>query len=224
MDSRPATTTGSVHFIERRAAPTGNGSARPVLDLLVAGIEGLAHGLALLDDECQLLYCNTAARTKLTVSGWTMRGGAFCGPPPPHHGAWGAKVRQVCLRRMRQLFEVGSGEAASMAALVPVLSTGRRCALLVLGRDELCGALELQLFAAMHKLSYAEGQVLRQLSLGLSPAQIAQRHGVAACTVLTQVAAVRAKTRSPSVRHLLAQLSRIPALLPTILDAAANEA
>ncbi len=85
---------------------------------------------------------------------------------------------------------------------------------MVFGREELCGSVELQMFALQHQLTHAETQVLRQLTRGLSASAIALEHGVGCNTILTQVAAIRAKTSCPSIRSLMATLARMPPMSP----------
>ncbi|KQP35294.1 hypothetical protein ASF44_18240 [Pseudorhodoferax sp. Leaf274] len=103
--------------------------------------------------------------------------------------------------------------------LSPLALPQAQLAFAVFGRDELCGSVELQMFALRYQLTPAETAVLRQLCRGLNAAAIAQDHGVARTTVLTQIAAIRAKTQSSSVRSLLDALARMPpvrALVPSM--------
>jgi DNA-binding CsgD family transcriptional regulator len=207
--------------------PATSGDALPVAqpegataaDFLLAGLDGSAHGVAILDDVSRIIYSNSMARTTLAKAGWTMDRGLLRSGRAPECDAWNEALYQVCHRGRHQLFELSAPEGCRFAALVPVVVKGSRRAFVTLGRHELCGGIELQLFASRCGLTYAEGQVLCQLVRGLRSAEIASAHGVTLSTVLTQVAAIRGKTMSSSVRQLLSTLSRMPPLRPAAMGA-----
>jgi DNA-binding CsgD family transcriptional regulator len=190
----------------REPRPAADDDDATLIDLLLAGLEGSAQGVALFDSGYRLVYCNGSARVTLGAA--------------QRSAAWMDALRHVCQLGRRYLLEVQDGGRPRFAVLAPVEFNSRRWAFVMLGRDELCGTLELQMFASRHRLTLAESQVLHKLSLGLKPAEIATAHGVALSTVMTQVAALRAKTLSTSVRHLLCTLSRLPALRPVVATAA----
>jgi DNA-binding CsgD family transcriptional regulator len=191
------------------APPSAAGALMP---LLLAGLDTLAQGVALVDEDFHVVYANAAARAAFARCGCLVAGGQLRCRRPADQALWCQALHKVCGGERRELIELCGGEAPTFAALVPAPGMGRCWAFVTFGRDELCGALELQLFASRHGLTYAECEVLRKLSCGLKPAEIAQAHGVAISTVLTQVAAVRAKTVCSSVRQLLSRLSRLPQL------------
>ena len=83
-------------------------------------------------------------------------------------------------------------------------------AMVVLGKRNLCGELPMLAFAREHQLTAAELQVLQSLCSGLQPQEIAQRHGVAISTVRTQIASVRAKTATESIRDLVSMVAQLP--------------
>ena len=70
--------------------------------------------------------------------------------------------------------------------------------------------IQFAAFAREHQLTAAEQQVLQSLCAGLQPQEIAQRHGVAISTVRTQIASVRAKTATESIRDLVAMVAQLP--------------
>jgi DNA-binding CsgD family transcriptional regulator len=193
------------------AAPL-SAAAGALMPLLLAGLDTLAQGVALVDQEFRVAYANASARATLARCGWLVVGGQLRCARPADQALWSQALHKVCGSERRELIELCAGDAPTFAALVPAPGPGRCWAFVTFGRDELCGALELQLFASRHGLTYAECEVLRKLSLGLKATEIAQAHGVAISTVLTQVAAVRAKTLCSSVRQLLSRLSRLPQL------------
>lgn len=183
------------------------------LEPLLAGLDGLAHGVAVLDAAGHVKYANAAARSVMAELGWggdSARVSAMA-PVPARH--WSDALHRVCHRGFRELLHVPQGEGFCYAAVAPVKVRDVSFAFVTFGRDELCGPVELQMFAQHCGLTSAEGMVLRQLCRGLTAAQIAQAHGVALCTVLSQIAAIRNKTLVKSVRELLDSLSRMPPLM-----------
>ncbi len=218
---RPAART-ALHSAPSSTASQHAGAAAPLdvataADFLLAGLDNSAHGVAILDDASMLIYSNGMARATLAKAGWAIDRGLLRSPRARECDAWFEALHQVCHRGLHQLFELSGSEGCRFAALVPVVVNGVRRAFVTLGRHELCGGIELQLFASRCGLTYAEGQVLCQLVRGLKAAEIARAHGVTLSTVQTQVAAIRAKTMSSSVRQLLSTLSRMPPLRPALL-------
>jgi DNA-binding CsgD family transcriptional regulator len=177
-----------------------------------AALEGLAQGVAVLDEVGHIDYSNPAARALLHRAGWGCADGSLRGPDATEQSAVSRALQRVCRQGWMQLVSVGGG--ATHAALSPVDIGPHRRALLTLGREAVCGAIELQLFAANCELTLAESRVLSHLTRGLRPAEIARLHGVRESTVLTQVASLRNKTRSTSVRDLLDHVSRLPGFAP----------
>jgi hypothetical protein len=181
---------------------------------LLAGLDGLAHGMAIFDASGCLRYANAAARAVLARLGWCTSAYSSHSTSPEHHRRWSDALHRVCQRGLRELFELPGGATPGFAAMVPVATQGECAAFVTFGREELCGAIELQMFALRYGLTLAESQVLRQLCRGLKAAEIARAHGVSASTVLTQISAIRNKTLFASVRLLLDTLSRMPPLNP----------
>ncbi|WP_436191015.1 helix-turn-helix transcriptional regulator [Pseudorhodoferax sp. LjRoot39] len=185
----------------------------PVLTALVAGLERCAHGMALLDAAGEAWFANASARAlfKRLASG---------ADPDPQRVRWPrdrhAVLAKVCLQGHRELVELKLPKGSVSVALLPVPVRDRQLAFALFGREEICGPVELQQFALRHQLTMAETQVLGALCRGLVANDIALVHGVARTTVLTQIAAIRTKTGSPSVRALLALMSRMPQLVPLI--------
>jgi DNA-binding CsgD family transcriptional regulator len=190
-------------FIQRRGDDDA-AAARLELASLHTGLEGLAHGVALIDGESVVRYANAAARVALKHLDL-------------HQGLWAEAIRRVCERGRRELVEVCSDAQTAFAALVPVAVARGHWAFVTFGRQELCGAIELQMFSSRHGLTLTEAAVLRELTRGLQAEDIARLHGVARSTVLTQIAAIRHKTGTHSVRQLLDTLSRMPPLTPFAL-------
>jgi DNA-binding NarL/FixJ family response regulator len=84
--------------------------------------------------------------------------------------------------------------------------------LFVLGALEKPTSLTLQFFCQAHRLTSAEGTVLDGLCRGLSPSQVAARGGVTVATVRSQITAIRSKTQTASLAHLLRMVAALPPL------------
>lgn len=175
---------------------------------LIGGLDRLSHGVALLDASGVAHYANAAARVQL----------ALIASQPPQQSTdalrWQTALRQVCHQGRRELVQMRIAGTTKVVVLTPLRMTDESVAFAVFSREELCGSVELQMFALQYQLTGAETAVLRKLSDGLKPAAIAQAHCVARTTVLTQVAAIRSKTRCSSVRNLLETLARMPPVRP----------
>lgn len=181
---------------------------------LRAGLDRLAHGVALLDEAGTVRFANVSARSLWSRLGWTARAEEA---PLRLPACWAHALAQVCAKERRQLLRVRMPDDTTMSVVLsPLALPQAQLAFVVFGRDELCGSVELQMFALRHQLTHAETMVLRQLCRGLNAAAIAQDHGVARTTVLTQIAAIRAKTQSTSVRSLLDALARMPPVHPLV--------
>lgn len=107
------------------------------------------------------------------------------------------------------------GELTSLA-FVPVQGDDdpltSPCALLVFGRQEVCGPLSVQFFAHQHGMTGAESAVLVALCNGHSPRRIADDHGTAISTIRTHILNIRGKTGVRSITDLLCVASRLPPL------------
>lgn len=191
--------------VTRQADPS---DIRVLHAALLAGVDKLAHGVALLDGSGRARFANASALQLWARLGWTPHsmGGPLRLPP-----YWAQALHQVCAKGRRELLRVTTPNNVALAVVLsPLPLPHERLAFAVFGRDELCGSVELQMFALRYQLTHAETAVLRQLCRGLNAAAIALDHGVARTTVLTQIAAVRAKTQSSSIRNLLDALARMP--------------
>lgn len=177
--------------------------------LVMAGMDSLGHGVAVFDAEGRLHYANSAARSLLQQLHWSSGEPASPSQLPPR---WTEALAKVCSKGRRELAPLPSGEPRAYAAMVPIECDGQRLAYVIFGREELCGAVELELFALRHGMTAAEGEVLRQLCQGMPAAAIARSRHVSVATVLSQIGAIRQKTACRTVRQLLHGLSRMPQL------------
>lgn len=103
-------------------------------------------------------------------------------------------------------------------AIVPLgLAAG---AILMLGKRKVCDDLSAEAFGRQYKLTSAEARVLKHLSVGRRPAEIAREQGVALSTVRTQIGCMREKTGTPSIGALISELARLPPLLSLLREMA----
>jgi DNA-binding CsgD family transcriptional regulator len=203
-------------FMQRGAAAAPSDRS---LEPLLAGLDGLAHGVALFDISGRLRYANANAHALLTRLQAQEQGRARAEGASERPRRWADALNRVCHRGLRELFEIASGAggtSVAYAAMVPVMTEGERLAFVTFGKDDICGPVELQMFASRYGLTSMECRVLRQLCRGHKATEIALLHGVSKSTVLTQIAAVRSKTQSRSVRELMDTLSRMPPLNPAL--------
>lgn len=107
------------------------------------------------------------------------------------------------------------GELTSLA-FAPVQSDDdlqtSPCALLIFGRQEVCGPLSVQFFAREHGMTATESAVLAALCNGHSPQRIAADLGTAISTIRTHILKIREKIGVRSITDLLCVASRLPPL------------
>ncbi len=195
--------------VARPTSPSAPFAPLDAMPLVMAGVECLGHGLAVFDANARLHYANGAAQALLRQLGWEA---AEPGAPCPLPARWLEALVKVCSKGRRELAALPRGEPRGHAAMVPIHSDGQPLAFVIFSREELCGAVELELFALRHGMTLAEGEVLRQLCHGMAAAAIARSRQVSVSTVLSQISAIRQKTACRTVRQLLHALSRMPQL------------
>lgn len=179
---------------------------------LAQGLDALAHGIALFNAAGSLRYANAKARALLDrrAEQWSRLPGTATAVAANN---WHDAVRRVCTQSRRELLLLPMGDNEISIALLPVHAGGEVLAIAVFGREEICGPIELLLFARSCELTHAETRVLGQLCSGLTARAVALLHGVSPTTVMTQIAAIRGKTASTSVRRLLDALAKLPPLV-----------
>lgn len=203
-------------FVERR----NTDATHNALLCMLSAFDALANGLAVVTAHGNVLYANRVARQTLQDLGWTRNSSPLCLVPPAHATEWNTALHSTCSRQTHHVVDIagpGSVHEELYAALTPLAVGSQNCALVTLGRSNLCGALELQMFAMLHRLSTAEGQVLRHICHGHRPSAIADLQGTAVSTVLSHLSAIRSKTDCTSVQDLLRKVARLPPIRPLIL-------
>lgn len=203
--------------------PERRGGAALMARLMTLLLDEIDYGLLLLAEGSQVLHANHAARASLDAQhplqllGHELRARLAKDVAPLHNA-----LHAAASRGLRRLLTVGEGEQRAGISVVPlaapgeVTQAGSAATLLVLGRREVCGSLAVHGFAREYRLSPSEEQVLAALCEGLSPNEVAERHGVKIATVRTQIANLRAKTGAESIRALVKQVAVLPPLVGTL--------
>ena len=212
---------------ERRSA-----ASRLITRWFAQMLDEIDYGMLLLTDETHVVHVNHAARRTLgedhplQLLGHELRVRRARDLAPLH-----LALANAARRGLRTLLALGEEEERVCVAVVPLPAfDDDRChaALVVFGRQQMCEELSVQWFARAHRLTLAETQVLTLLCAGERPIEIARQQGVALSTVRTQIGSIRAKTKAPSIRGLVRQVSVLPPLLgalrPPSGDAPASSA
>lgn len=219
--------------VERPATQRWDGLAprRPRADVtegcLALMLDQIDHGVLLLDESQRLLHTNRAARTHLARHpGLQSLGGMLVADDPRDQAALKTAVRAAATCGLRRMLTIGGETHGLVVVILPLpraddeeddaVRAGPARVLLMMSRHAICSELSAQGFARDHGLSSAEGQVLMGLCQGHPPAEIAARQGVALSTVRTQIANIRLKTRSSSIRDLVQRVARLPPMLSVI--------
>lgn len=205
------TTDGAAAFADAKSLDHAPPSALAMMDALMAGLDQVGQGVAILDDAGHLHMANHLASVAFAQAGFLRDHGRLRCMHPDLEIRWGACLHDVCaLGRTRLLALPVEGAGVLALSLTPVLVDRRRLAFAAFGRHGLCDPVALTHFARRHSLTRTETRVLERLAQGLKAADIARAHGVAVSTVMTQMASIRAKTGTGSVRRLMETLSRLP--------------
>ena len=181
-------------------------------DLCFAVLDEIDHGLLVLGNRGEVKFANRAA--------WR----ACADPAHPLQIRAGAvelaagRDQQRLLRAVddaiggrRSMVDLGTDDDRHCVALVPLATSSPvPTVLVILGRQGGHDVVALQLFAKTHGLTAAETSVLAALTEGLRPRDIAERNGVAVCTVRTQIRDMRIKTSTDSIGALMRIVGRLP--------------
>jgi DNA-binding CsgD family transcriptional regulator len=190
-------------------------------------LDQIDYGVLLLDESQRLLHVNRAAHVHLARRpGLQALGGMLVADDLRDQVALKTAIKAASSCGLRRMLTIGGEVHGLVVAVVPlpradddeddVATAGARRVLLMMSRHAICSELSAQGFARDHGLSSAEGHVLMGLCLGHPPAEIATRQGVALSTVRTQIANIRLKTHSASIRDLVQRVAQLPPMLSVI--------
>jgi DNA-binding CsgD family transcriptional regulator len=193
--------------------------------LMMLALDEIDHGMLIVDQEQRVLHCNHAARLELEAGHPLMiEGGSLLARDPAHHDALQDALQSAHRRSLRRMLTLNGGAVRARLSIVPLPAWAGEASpsatLLVLAKHQVCGALAVQGYSRAHKLSPGEEQVLAGLCDGLSPAELAEVHGVAISTVRSQIANIRAKTRTGNIRDLIQQVAVLPPLVGALRGSA----
>lgn len=203
--------------------PERRSGAALMARLMVLALDEIDYGLVVVGDDSTVLHANHAAKVELDgqhplqFDGRQLRARDGRDQVQLNEALHGAGRRGL-----RRLLSLGDGSARAVVSVVPLPAgeSGSSATLLVLGKSQVCGALSVQGYARAHKLSPGEEQVLAALCQGDSPADIAKNNGVAISTVRTQIANIRAKTGTDSIRSLIHEVAVLPPLVGALRHSA----
>ncbi len=184
-------------------------------------LEELDHGVLLLNAAGAVLHCNLAARRSLDPSHPLELVGHQLRTRLPSDATALAEALEAAEQDGRRcLLRLGDEQAGCGRANIVIVPLNRdvnqAAVLLILERRQLCGDLAAQWFALRHQLTPAETEVLKALSAGAKPSDVALLQGVAISTVRSQIQSIRSKSGADSIGELLRQLAMLPPLVSTL--------
>lgn len=181
-------------------------------------LEELDYGVLVLNAAGRVLHSNLAARRGLDAEHPLELSGHQIRAHDPRDAAQLADALRAAEHDGRRcLLRLGQGRSQANVVVVPLNRDVTQAAvLLVLERRQLCGELAAQWFALRYGLTPTETEVLKALSAGTRPNEVASSQGVAISTVRTQIQSIRAKSGADSIGELLRQLAVLPPLMSTL--------
>lgn len=195
--------------------------ARDGLTLVQALLDHVHCGVTIVGPDLRLLFANQAAvrecahhtmlridRNHLILAAARHHGDLTRGIGSARSGRW-------------SLVQLVQGDDRLMLALLPLWpgTEAEGPVLMLFGLRCQCTPLAIQFYAQSCRLTPAETVVLRSLSEGLSPKQIARRQHVELSTIRSQLNSVRTKTGTRSIVELVRTLTMLPPVMPTALSA-----
>lgn len=181
-------------------------------DLSLAVLDEIDHGLVVVGVSGEVRFANRAAWRACGDPSHPLqiKAGHFQLPSDKEFLRLQQAVEEATKGR-RSMVDLGTRDGRTCVAVVPLATSYPvPSVLLILGRQGRHDVVALQLFAKSHGLTAAESAVLVALSEGYRPREIAERHGVAVCTVRTQIRDIRVKTATESINSLLQLVGRLP--------------
>jgi len=187
--------------------------------LLLRAMDEFDYGVLVIDAQGRLRHVNHLARHELASRRLVMsQGGMLLGK----HTELTEQIEHAleqALRGQRRLLLLKHQEQELSLAFVPLthpLESDEPTVLVLLQRQSACDNLSVRMYARSQNLSPSEEAVMMGLCRGLSIPEIAQEHGVAQSTVRSQIKALREKTGSASIRHLLQRINSLPPMVPAL--------
>lgn len=189
---------------------------------LVALLDELAHGMAIVAFDGRVLHANQVALREIgaariiALRDRTLQAIEASDGKALHLAMAGAKLGKRSLITLGKTAAGGALEMTVLPLKPDVGSAPPASAALVFARACLCDPLMLSSFSRKHGLTGAEEQVLGLLCQGCSAPTIASQLKVAVSTVRSHVRSVCAKTNSSGVRALVNRVAVLPPLAPAV--------
>ena len=198
----------------RPAASTGT------LPALAGLLDHLDQGVLLIDSTCRVVHANTPAQSALDAQTVLCRDGERIHPVKVTDRLMWRHTIEDALRGQARLFDTNVQGTRHLVSISPFEWQGnepyQRHLVVLLGPALAPHPGRLDSFADHCDLTRAERRVFLTLLDDLSPKDIALRLEVAPATVRTHIRRILQKSGSPSMRSLLALITRLPPSRPGI--------
>lgn len=187
--------------------------------LLLRVMDEIDYGVLVIDAQGRLRHANHLARHEVASNRILMsHGGMLLGVTTELTEQIQLALEHALRGQRRLLLLKDQGRELSLA-FIPLshpLEADAPTVLVLLSRQSACDNLAVRMYARSQNLSPSEEAVMMALCRGLSIPDIAQEHGVAQSTVRSQIKALREKTGSASIRHLLQRINSLPPMVPAL--------
>ncbi len=189
--------------------------------LLLRVMDEIDYGVLVIDAQGRLRHANHLARHELASHRLVMSQGGMLLGVNTELSEQIQQALELSLRGQRRLLLL-KNEAKTQhlsLAFVPLthpLENDAPTVLVLLQRQNACENVSVRMFARAQNLSPSEEAVMMALCRGLSIPEIAQENGVAQSTVRSQIKALREKTGSASIRHLLQRINSLPPMVSAL--------
>jgi len=184
-------------------------------------LEQLDHGILLLAADGRVLHANRVAQRECALHGALRLDQGRLVALRQGDADRLTRAFAGAARGLRTLLHFDGDERCLPLVVLPLTAApsadGARTAgpatgitLVLMAKRSGTEPLNIELFAQASGLTMAERAVLKGLSRGLDPSELAQANGVAVSTVRTQIVRIRQKTRTGSIRALLNVVNNLP--------------
>jgi DNA-binding CsgD family transcriptional regulator len=206
-------------FQQPLPAPTADPLAQAAFGALLTTsiLEQFDHGVLLLGPDGRVLHANRVAQRECALHGALRLDQGRLVALRQGDADRLSRALAGAARGLRTLLHFDGDERCLPLVVLPLTSTpaveGARpigITLVLLAKRSGTEPLNIELFAGAFGLTMAERGVLKGLSRGLDPSELAEAHGVAVSTVRTQIVRIRQKTRTGSIRALLNVVNNLP--------------
>lgn len=188
-------------------------------DMLAKVLDEIDYGLLLVNAQGVMTYANQLGMKEVLGGALRLAQGQVLTRGAGDQAAFAAALAGA-LRGLRRMITLGHDADAVSVAFTPMQPGPDECgepmALLLIGKRQGNETLSLDFYARSSGLTNAETQVLRQMSQGDKPLDIAKGQGVAISTVRSHIKNIRLKTQTGSIRELLGRVAVLPPIAPVI--------